>query len=994
MVDHPQLEIADKRATKDERTKPADFIEDPKTTTTSGNVKTSGPSQVVEEGKYQLRARTVAIGNLDARTGPTVLAWAKAAGKLDTHAGAPVFPAPSGEAEKEHLPQDGCRRDHAYVTYHSVKEAIQAVKALHGRPLPNEEESDVLLAEGRVWARPLGGEGAQVKRWKVIVRNLPFRTGAPALRRIFAKHAFVWDVRLPKAPDGRARGFAFVTFLGKNDVEAAIQGVNGTKVGGRAMAVDWSESKHDWEDKKKQGQKRPREAEDGDTEDGDTEKQQRKHVRLGDDEGEGDVHGRDGDSSDGEEMEAEVDADIHEDEDDDEGQKERRIAEKVAGGILRHEDEQASDGRGERGSTTPATSTSTIRTTRGGGDGGGSGDDQKGRRRDVDVRQEVIPHTVFVRGLHLDTTFIGLQTRLSSFGEIRSCRVVRDKITGKSKGVAFVDFVTPAGAQAAVVASEAVMGGKNGAPLTVDGAIITCNHALTQDGARGLAEQITKKKEAAQDRDKRNLYLLEEGRILPGSSAWADMSDGDRAKRTRGEQDKKLKLKSPNFVLSKTRLSIRNIPYSWDEAQLREAVVAAVKARATRAKPAVRQAKLLYEEEKKGEDGAPRSKGMGFVELDEHEHALCALREMNNHPKLFGSGERRPIVEFAVENVKILKMREARGSGGDANAAESKKQAKWEAYKAKLAARKAAKLPKRKEGGKKDRGVEGDDGDGDAARMGKRKKETKMEDKQDKKQQQTKEANGVVEYGKKNMPVVKEGTRITEEEEEKKMKKKQTSKRLEDESGGGGEVGIAGKTKKQWARGDKKKANLAKKMTGVANGGVEKQKQKQKQKREGEGEGEGKGEEKKQKESLRREVSRTNTITSGSKAGKSSKPRTTKVKKGAAIMTAAPSDSTKERRRREQDAEEAVHTQRHQRAERELDAVLKSDDTSKGSTSHIKKQGARGRGQKEKHQEATLDSMVQTYTHKLFGGVALHAGHSKEAEGRRTRSGKATRWFD
>ena len=43
---------------------------------------------------------------------------------------------------------------------------------------------------------------------------------------------------------------------------------------------------------------------------------------------------------------------------------------------------------------------------------------------------------------------------------------------------------------------------------------------------------------------------------------------------------------------------------------------------------------------------------MGFVEFAEHDHAVAALRQLNNNPKPFGPA-RRPIVEFSVENVKV-----------------------------------------------------------------------------------------------------------------------------------------------------------------------------------------------------------------------------------------------------------------------------------------------------------------------------------------------------
>lgn len=65
------------------------------------------------------------------------------------------------------------------------------------------------------------------------------------------------------------------------------------------------------------------------------------------------------------------------------------------------------------------------------------------------------------------------------------------------------------------------------------------------------------------------------------------------------------------------------------------AVLLQVRERAKKAQPVVRQAKILLDEERAGPDGVPRSKGIGFVEFGEHEHALCALRQLNNNPDAF-----------------------------------------------------------------------------------------------------------------------------------------------------------------------------------------------------------------------------------------------------------------------------------------------------------------------------------------------------------------------
>lgn len=61
-----------------------------------------------------------------------------------------------------------------------------------------------------------------------------------------------------------------------------------------------------------------------------------------------------------------------------------------------------------------------------------------------------------------------------------------------------------------------------------------------------------------------------------------------------------------------------------------------VKEHASKAQPRVKQAKILRDPERiDPADGLPRSRGLGFVEFTEHEHAICALRHLNNNPAPF-----------------------------------------------------------------------------------------------------------------------------------------------------------------------------------------------------------------------------------------------------------------------------------------------------------------------------------------------------------------------
>ena len=75
-------------------------------------------------------------------------------------------------------------------------------------------------------------------------------------------------------------------------------------------------------------------------------------------------------------------------------------------------------------------------------------------------------------------------------------------------------------------------------------------------------------------------YLLlqaQEGRIDEGSAAWKGMSAKAQEARKQMNTEKDLKLRSPNFVVSRTRLCLQNLPESVDETALRQHVTAAVR---------------------------------------------------------------------------------------------------------------------------------------------------------------------------------------------------------------------------------------------------------------------------------------------------------------------------------------------------------------------------------------------------------------------------------
>lgn len=74
----------------------------------------------------------------------------------------------------------------------------------------------------------------------IYVGNLPWSATEDEVRDLFAPHGTVESVRLITDRDtGRARGFGFVE-MDDEGAKAAIQNLDGTEMGGRALKVNES----------------------------------------------------------------------------------------------------------------------------------------------------------------------------------------------------------------------------------------------------------------------------------------------------------------------------------------------------------------------------------------------------------------------------------------------------------------------------------------------------------------------------------------------------------------------------------------------------------------------------------------------------------------------------------------------------------------------------------------------------------------------------------
>ncbi|KAG8440114.1 hypothetical protein GDO86_006053 [Hymenochirus boettgeri] len=545
-------------------------------------------------------------------------------------------------------------RGFGYVTFSMLEDAQRAMREITEY---DGEKIEVLVAKKKLGAKdkkaknkepsptckevqkPKAPRGPS-KKARLILRNLSFKCTEEDLKKHFSTFGVVLEIIIPKKPDGKLRGFAFVQFKNMLEASRALKGTNMTNIKGRTVAVDWAVAKDkytatqvattpgkNFSVKDSKAVDIETEADTSDDEDEieiveeakSEEKPMKKQVKSekipkkvfsmssSEEEDDEEEHDDDDDSDEGDETETEEEEEMSEDSD---------MEDELDSGDC--DPKRQKKGKKEQKSKIQLPS-----------------DVKEGR-------------TLFIRNLSFNSEEEDLEELLLRFGNIKYISILLHPDTECSKGCAFVQFIEKEAAEKCLGAAKDQS--ENGG-LKLHGRKLVIDLAVSKEEAGKLRVKKDKKSTGT-----RNLYLAREGLIREGTKAADGLSAEDLAKRTRFEEIKRQKLKSQNIFVSKTRLCVHNLPKSVDDGKLRQLFLnAAGGGRVVK----IKECRVMRDLKGVGGNNKGQSLGYAFVEFLEHEHALTALRNVNNNPEVFGP-KKRPIVEFSLEDINKLKIKKQR----------------------------------------------------------------------------------------------------------------------------------------------------------------------------------------------------------------------------------------------------------------------------------------------------------------------------------------------
>ncbi|TFK70270.1 hypothetical protein BDN72DRAFT_819174 [Pluteus cervinus] len=616
----------------------------------------------------------------------------------------------------------------------TLKKRLDDLAKLVAKPSTSKAAKDGAVAGGEEADKKPGVVVAAPNHAsRLIVRNLPWDITEQDLRAVFLPYGPIYSIHIPLAEpkEGEAgpsteqvassepkkkprmKGFAFIWMLSRKDAEKAIEGCNGKQVSAgtaEALVSEKQKKKKLIRLEKKSKVLAANAAAKGWSVDG--EKGEDEVDEDGGEDGEEKETGKVSSSS----RVIAVDWALSKDKWEEEKAKIEQDGEDVemADAGSNNEEGDASDEDAETGSSDESEDEH-IGVHEGSDDdesGSDEDDDEEARNDDEDkpVKPQLpdtdVGTTIFVRNVPYTATDDELRTLFRAFGPLRYARITMDPATGRSRGTGFACFWNREDADKVIEQSNLLREVTTGhsAPvkknpfsmpslltpdpssslaqsLVLQGRTLDAVRAVTRDEAGKLKEDGEKSRQKA---DKRNMYLLREGVILPNSPQAANLAPQDLERRTNSHNARRTLLKSnPSLYISKTRLSIRQIPLYVTERMLKRLAIHATRAFEAEVKEGkrtaltadelspshdigkeeqdlgadgdgedknalkktqkkkrfmgretgVKQTKIVRQQERVDPiTGKGRSKGYGFLEMHKHADALRVLRWSNDNP--------------------------------------------------------------------------------------------------------------------------------------------------------------------------------------------------------------------------------------------------------------------------------------------------------------------------------------------------------------------------
>ncbi|CAN8006410.1 unnamed protein product [Ixodes hexagonus] len=334
----------------------------------------------------------------------------------------------------------------AYVTYASAADAEAALtrqfklaeNALHVKLAASRPARGPATTSKPTPKRRVSKEeriARKKRKPRLIVRNLSFKANEDVMRECFGKYGELVEVSIPKKPDGKMRGFAFVQFSDTKSAIKAINGLNASTIKGRPVAVDFCLPKTTYQNAT-QGQASASQGRDNNHSDDDEDR-----------------------DSDGSADEASV-------------ASEKSADEKAASDSDQGEDTD-SDMDDEQTDEDDNTT-------------GDRDDDDEPRHK---PQAGDTKNTLFIRNISFETTQESLDSLIKQFGPCKYCLLCTDPVTEHSKGSAFVRYIKDASVERCLQAAQSSVG------LVLDGRRLSVAKALSREelDAKRQSEKKQKK---------------------------------------------------------------------------------------------------------------------------------------------------------------------------------------------------------------------------------------------------------------------------------------------------------------------------------------------------------------------------------------------------------------------------------------------------------------------------------------------------------------------